>query len=237
MGRDHRRVDCRGMAVISRSHRLLFILAPHTGSSAIAKVLKEELTGEWIPPREIQDADGRILARRKHTTMRQLLTAGLISAAERADLFAFSAVRNPFDALVSTYFKHASAEPTTIAKRRSTGRSRIVDFAEFCQDHSFEEWIDYAFKPGTLDRLRGRAAQQGPSYHDDVDFIMRFEHLQHDFDEALRRGGIEGSYVIPRHNVTQERQTRDYREFYSEGSRRVVQQAFAPYLERFGYSF
>ncbi len=225
------------MAVISRRHKLLFILAPHTGSSAIAKVLNEELAGEWIPPSEIHDANGRILARRKHTTMGQLLGAGLISAAERADLFSFSAVRNPFDALVSTYFKHASAEPAKIDKRRSTGRARIVDFAEFCQDHSFEEWIDYAFKPGTLDRLRGRSDHKGPAYHDDVDFIMRFEHLQHDFDEALRRGGIERSYVIPRHNVTQGRRTRDYREFYSERSRRVVQQAFAPYLERFGYSF
>jgi hypothetical protein len=228
------------MAIICRDHRLLFILTPHTASTAIGGVLLNELGGEWIPPDDMRAPDGS-LVRRKHTTVPQLLAADLIGADERKGLFAFAGVRNPFDALVSTYVRNAEHNQPLLEKKDSFihKRPRKRSHLDYCATHTFEEWIEHVYAPRILDRILGRGTRirRRFPFQEGVDFVIRYEHLQEDFDEALRRAGVPGRYVIPTRNVTTERLDRDYRSYYTERSRTLVQQAFATQLERFGYAF
>jgi hypothetical protein len=228
------------MAIICRDHRLLFILTPHTASTAIGDTLRTELGGEWIPPDDMRAPDGS-LVRRKHTTVPQLLAAGLISRDERKQHFAFSGVRNPFDALVSAYVRNAEHNQPLLQDKDSFihKRPRKRTHLDYCADHTFEEWVEHVYAPRTLDRLLGRRTRirRKFPFQEGVDFVIRYEHLQKDFDEALRRAGVPGRYLIPTKNVTTERQDRDYRSYYSDRTRALVQHAFSAQLERFGYSF
>ena len=107
---------------------------------------------------------------------------------------------------------------------------------EYCRTHDFNQWIKARYASGLLDRWRHRGQRRlyGP-WANGVDFVMRHENLQTDFDEAMRRAGVGLDVEIPLVNVTD--RARDYRQYYSRASRRVVEYAFEEELTRFGYRF
>jgi hypothetical protein len=226
------------MAIISRAHRLLFIMAAKTGCTAVGQVLIDHLSGEFLPRQSLLDPRGFFLVQNKHCTLKQLLTHRLLTSDERRTLFAFSTVRNPFDALVSFHrlkaneFQQLLADPESWVHRYS-GYAQDI---EYCKTHDFNEWIKARYAVGVLDRLRhrGRRRLYGP-WANGVDFVMRFEHLQTDFDEALRRAGVKLELQIPVINVTD--RAKDYRQYYSRASRRIVEYAFQEELARFRYRF
>ena len=93
------------MAVLCRDLGLLFVLNPATGSTAIGNLPREKYGAEWLP------ADDTPSVRKKHSTLRELMDAGLVSAEERSRLGVVTSVRNPYDRLVSIYAKRAGARP------------------------------------------------------------------------------------------------------------------------------
>ncbi|MGI8534463.1 MAG: sulfotransferase family 2 domain-containing protein [Candidatus Limnocylindrales bacterium] len=218
------------MAIVCRDHRLLFILTPHTASTAVAALLRARLAGEWLPPQEITDGRGSIIVRRKHSTVAELLEHGVLSNAERAGLVAFSAVRNPFDVLVSLYLKHSLKDQDLLARpgawiHRRQGKLAAMEYA---RQHSFDQWIERQLSRPPRRPLMEH--QQG------VDVVLRYERLQQDFDAFLIARGLEPIEIPPR-NVTHERRSRHYREFYVPATRALVERAYASSLERFDYSF
>lgn len=227
------------MAIISRELRLLFVLAPHTGSTAIADLLRADLGGEWLPPEEIRGEDGRVLVRRKHTTVAELFRGGVLTREERAGLLVFSAVRNPFDTLVSVYLKHSVKDQVLLERPDSWvhGHQRKLANLEYCRDHTFHEWIEHMYAPRWLDRLRRRSRKPRWLYDRDVDVVMRYERLQEDFDAVLRRAGVTNHHEIPQLNVTAVRGARDYREFYAPRSRKLVEEAYTDFLRRYDYAY
>ncbi len=90
------------MALISRKHKLLFVMVPGTGCTSIGNVLKEKFGGELIPQERLC-RDGKRLVDHKHSDIRQLVKYGYISAIELPLYLKFATVRNPFDKLVTDY--------------------------------------------------------------------------------------------------------------------------------------
>ena len=74
------------MAIIARDHGLLFIMVPHTGSSAVGRALIEQCGGSWLPEKPERDAKGEIVLPRKHNTVSQLISHGVITRDERKSL-------------------------------------------------------------------------------------------------------------------------------------------------------
>jgi hypothetical protein len=228
------------LAIICRDHRLLFIMAPRTGCTAIGELLISELGGEYVPAQNVTDADGHVIVRQKHSTLGELMSNGLITQEERGRLFVFSAVRNPFDSLVSLYVKQSSVDQPLLDDPESwvnrSGRRRAS--FNFARDHTFEEWITHRFRPSLSARIKrlpfGRSVRD--RWTEGVDFVMRFERLQDDLNEALRRAGVERQLSIPAVNVTPGRD-RDYRTYYSDHSRSLVERHFKRQLDQFGYAF
>lgn len=228
------------MAVICRSHRLLFIMAPRTGCTAVGKLLRDELEGEDIPPADHPAVVNRGLEQ-KHITLRQLLKMGLVSPEERAELYVFTTVRNPFDSLFSLYTKQAAGYPNLEVDReqfvkRSRQRQRSFRSA---QQSTFEEWLVSNYEKSVRRSIsRGLRALRGErnKWLAGVDFVMRYERLQEDLDAVLLRAGVTRRLVIPKVNVTPGRE-RDYRAYYTERARRVVEDRFAHELAEFGYTF
>jgi hypothetical protein len=243
------------MPVLSRRHAYLFVMVPGTACTAIARgVLIPYLAGEYFPPSHVFDREGTFIMHAKHATLRQLTHHALLSEGEAAGLFKFATVRNPFDVTVTkyercrtvykAYYEEFSRDPEAVGKRvpELMNPQKVKDI-RLAVEHSFSEWVQHHFQTNDLrPRLRRpRRRYRTPfsrygRYVDGVDFIMRFERLQEDFNEVVRHIGVNDPIEIPKINITRSKE-RHYREYYTPRARAIVERVYAPDLERFGYSF
>lgn len=223
------------MAVLCRDLGLLFVLDPATGSTAIGSLLRDRYGGEWLP------AENRPNVRRKHSTLRDLLDAGLLGRDERAKLCVATNIRNPYDRLVSIYWKRRRIGVEQLADpdfwiHRHTKPDRAAEI-EWIKRHDFPAWIRRRFVRSWLPRIaRGQSPSVYAQFVDGVDTVLRYERLQQDFDDLIRRLGAT-PVEIPRRNVTEQRPRREYRDEYDRLSRTLVRIGQRADLERFGYSF
>lgn len=234
------------MPIISRKHRYLFLMAPRTGCTAVGEgALVPHVDGEHFPDQDVFDEKGQLVVDRKHATLGQLLDQGLLSTKEADGLFKFSTVRNPFDALVTRYVRLRTSwrdmldDPDAFVHKQP-GMIRDINRAG---DNSFEDWVELRYRVRTLKhRLRHPLnPYAGPrhmyqAYIRGSDFLMRYEHLQEDFAEALRRIGFPRRVEVPQLNTTKAKKD-DYRRYYTPKTRAIVERVFALDLERFGYEF
>lgn len=70
---------------------------------------------------------------------------------------------------------------------------------------------------------------------DGVDRVIRYEHLEEDFNKILSQAGVDEYIPIPHTNKTPGKKS--YQEQYSPEARAIVEQELARELARFGYSF
>ncbi len=225
------------MALIVPELRLLFIMAPHTGCTAIGEVLRERFGARWIPEEDILGPDGVVRIPRKHTRLPQLLAAGLLTPAARAELVVAAGVRNPFDEEVSHYkqrereFKARRDDPET--RRRLAGDRPPRQRGEV----DFETWLRRRYVGRPWSRLMGRTPRRPADFTEGADVVIRFERLQADVDALFARLGVPGGVEIPVVNPTGVREKRPYAEFYTPRARRIVEEVFADRIRRYGYTF
>lgn len=227
------------MAVLCRDHKLLFIQAPRTGSSAIGKVLREKLRGENLPPEAILDDRGMRMVSGQHGTLKQLLRHGFLIEDETKDLIIFSTVRNPYDSVVSAYTKnaktlHAKLDDPDAWIHRSRKRVGSMDYA---RTHSFSMWVLWRYgRPALRNFTARRKGSMFAKFARGTNFLMRFETLQEDFSRVLREAGVKEKIEIPHYNVTAQRK-RNYKEYYNPIARQIVFQRYRGDFEKYGYEF
>jgi hypothetical protein len=225
------------LAVYSPRYKYIFFANPQTASKAVAKTLLESLEGQAMPGRG-DKASLELVPKKHHATWQQLQDAGLMTRAQLDGLFKFTNVRNPYDLLVSRYLKRKGrfvADPDKY--RWVQDNPKIMASMEAAQDQPFAEWV-----AGLLKRHSEKdKTVKGPlEYLDHADYVIRFEALQAGFDDVLQRLGIAQPIAILKENVTEKKVgevKRHYTEYYDPPSRELVARAYAPIIERFGYSF
>ena len=67
------------MSIICEKHKLLFILVPRTGSTAIARYLIENLEGKWIIDKNLKNPNGEVVVWKKHNAIPQLLEHSILT--------------------------------------------------------------------------------------------------------------------------------------------------------------
>jgi hypothetical protein len=227
------------MAIICRKHGLLFIMTPRTACTAIGELLCAQYDGEFLPSEDIIDSSGRISVQKKHSTLPELIQHKLLPSEEAKSLLKIAAVRNPFDTLVSLYFKQRYkyqpllADPTSWVNR-SPAYARNMEYA---RTHSFSAWVLRKCTKQIAKRLRGNPPSMFQDYMSGIDVAMRYETINDDLRGVLARVGITKDTPIPAINRTDERPGRDYRSFYSKPARLAVRIAYADDLRNYGYSF
>jgi hypothetical protein len=240
---------------LSRTRRYLFLMAQGTGCTAVAGgVLIPKLDGEYFPAAHIFDHQGNLRLNHKHARLAQLKREGLLTDEEADGLFKFTTVRNPFDRLVTDYLRLRSvlrealeklpSNPDEVLKRNPSLKSpSLVRKIKLANQYPFSDWVERQLRVrGTRGRLRRPfSPYQEPrsmfkGYIEGADFVMRYERLQEDFNEVLRRIGVDEPIEIPKINVTKARD-HNYREYYTPEARAIVERVYAPDIERFGYSF
>ncbi len=222
------------MAILCRDIGLLLLQAPHTGSTSLGTLLREELGGVKLLEERVHDRRGRIVLRQKHQTLAQLTEAGLITPAERVDLLVVVGVRNPFDLVLTEYARSREAGAVSAWQRLLR---RVPGVSDDFSAADFERFVTRRYAPGRLYRLAGRKPFTPLDWAKGVDHIIRFEAMQDGLDAALRRVGVHEPHPLPHRNPTSSRRDRDYRAIYTERARVVVAQAYARQLQRHGYTF
>jgi hypothetical protein len=237
------------MALIARDLGLLFIMAPHTGCTALGKLLTDEFGATYLPEQDVLGPDGAVVIPRKHTSLPQLRDAGLIEQAfpdpgERSRLTIVSTIRNPFDMNVSAWYRwyrkldpdHPLHNPEF--ETRAGGDGGVPPSELPAARADLERWLVHRYQPSLLQRFRGRFRRvQAFRWTEGSDVVLRHERLQADWDALLQRLGVEGRHEIPTLNVTRKRDRRPFQEWYTPRSRRIVEGAFASDIEEFGYRF
>jgi len=222
------------MAIICRDIGLLLLQAPHTGSTSLGTLLRKELGGEMLLEERVRDERGRIVLRQKHQTLAQLVDAGLITPAQRRDLFVVVGIRDPFDLVFTEYARNREAGAISAPQRlwrRLPGAS--PDFSST----DFERFVRRRYEPGLGYRLLGRRPFVPVDWTVGADLLIRFERMQEGLDQALRRVGVSERHVLPHRNPTLSRQHRDYRTIYTPRARAIVERVYAESLVRHGYGF
>jgi hypothetical protein len=227
------------LALFCPDYRLLFIQAPRTGCTAIGKLLIERFGGQYVPGEDILESDGFLKVPRKHGTLQQLIDHGLVPADYSTSLYVFTSVRNPFDSLVSMYVKKRQKLRPLLADRSSWIYKvpGYVEDMEFCNTHTFDEWLNRHYAARWFDRVLGRGRRSlYAKYTKGVHCVLRFERLQRDFERVMRSVGVEADVTIPNFNATPGRNT-SYQDYYTPEGRSLVEYVFKQDLEYYGYSF
>lgn len=137
--------------------------------------------------------------------------------------FKFAFVRNPWDLLVSMY--HFILREPEAAKH-----DQVKALGGF---NAFVEWVDSTPEPfpkGTTRLQSEMITDAGGNLL--VDFVGAYEDLEEDFSEVARIVGIQAALPHVNRSVHN-----DYRTYYNERTRAIVEEYFQPDIERFGYSF
>ena len=222
------------MAILCRDIGLLFLQAPHTGSTSLGTLFREDFGGVKLLEDRVRDEQGRILLRQKHQSLPQLLEAGLISPQERADLLVVVGVRNPYDLVLTEYARNREAG--TISRSQRLIR-RLPGISDDFSAPDFERFVVRRYTPNAFYRALGRRAMVPVDWTEGADHIIRFEAMQEGLDEALRKVGVIEPHPLPHRNPTQSRRDHDYRAIYTPRARDIVSAAYARELRQHGYVF
>jgi hypothetical protein len=147
----------------------------------------------------------------------------------------FTAVRNPWDRLVSAY-RHAVMKNS---HWHSAGGGLHPDY-ELLADKSLADCLELlvhqrerlthdAWHPQTTwvagPRSGGRVM---------VEHVLRYEQLAGDFAALCRQLGVEPRPLL---TLNRSKRSRDYRQYFDDRTRRLVEQLYAADIETFGYAF
>jgi hypothetical protein len=212
-------------------------MTPRTACTAIGELLCQHYSGEFLPAEDILDGDGRISIQKKHSTLAELLEHKILAPEEAKSLLKVAAVRNPFDTLVSLYFKQRFkyqpllSDPTSWVNRDPTYAKNM----RYARTHSFNHWVLKKCSKQLVKRLLGVPPSMFADYTRGADVVMRYENIGHDLEKVFERVGMAAKVDIPVVNRTDERTDRDYRSYYSRLAALAVSIAYCDDLKTYGY--
>ena len=138
---------------------------------------------------------------------------------EYPDYFVFSIVRNPWDRLLSWYSLLYKSDPKDLETER-------VRFEEFLINTAHDDGND-SFLLNQIDYFKST------TFHPDRVTIYRFENYEEEVKKIAARLQIT-IQETPRINETL---TKDYKKYYTEKGKALVDQKCARDIAYFGYSF
>lgn len=203
--------------ILDHSRKFVFVHLPKTGGDSFTQAW-QALAGP---------ASINVQGQYKHASLQHIFGKS-IDRGQWSEYFAACTIRNPFDIVHSDYYfclDHAQRPNGQHVKggwgdklRRVVHYRHFTEFAvaEYGQSRGY--WASYCTVAGV----------------DRIDFALRLENIQADFDTLCRTLNLP-SMRYPVANVTKDRP--DRQSDYTGDARRLVESVFRYELERFGYEF
>jgi len=153
--------------------------------------------------------------------------------------FKFCVVRNPFDMMYSTWKYWTDNSNFTIPFEEWViwrHEGRMMDGIKYVVDTGDEDKTGHL----TISWYMNRTPQSFWFLDEEgrflADYIIGFEHLQHGFDEVVKHLGLTDTF-LPHANMGRHEDDRDYRKYYTERSRKIIEERYWLDLKLFGYDF
>ena len=222
--------------LISYKHKFLFIHIFKTAGSSVAsclvphaRVVDRIVYGYWFTRKTVgmlnRILGWRDLSNKPFTGFRHheaaLDVKKKLSEEVYNSLFKFAFVRNPWDWRVSLYF---------YVKRRPQHK-----FHKTIKDMSFSDFIKWDVSQNTNKQIDFITDENGNII---IDYVGKFESLNEDFEFIRNKLSIPNLKTnIPQINVSNNREFRDYRNYYDNETRNLVEDYYRDDIEKFGYKF
>ena len=197
--------------IISHKYKYVFVGLPLAASTAISKELCEQYDGKPI------------LA--KHSIYQDFLK---VATEEEKKYTVIACSRNPLDVSVSYYTKMINDSSGNFSDvsllRKNGGHLKMRDYK--LGNYLRQGGANYStfLKKYYLVPYDNWLSITAPH----CDFIIRFEHLQADFEKALQHCGISPKRPLPSVNKTGKKKS--YEDFYSEENKVLSLSIFGPYM-------
>ncbi len=210
--------------IISHKYKYVFVELPQTASSAIARELIANYDGHEI-----------LFKHALYSTdfLRQ-------ATEEEKKYTVISGLRNPMDICVSNYFKFKTDHENRYSQPRLMKHGFLRKY--IMRWWNIRQYKNIVGKGEDFEGFFTRAysvpyASWSIIEHKRMDYIIRFENLNHDFAEALKVIGVDKVRDIPVANKTAEK-TKTFWEYYAtDQAKKRAKFIFGPYLKRWGYDF
>lgn len=203
--------------IISHKYRLLFIEVPLTASWAI----HHELCNNY---------DGRSILH-KHATYSEFKR---YASSEELRYFAFAAVRNPLDKIVSRHFKFKHDQKAIFSNPDSIPQG-IMDYSDrkkyqaiITNQMSFGDYFRMFYRIPYSDML-----DLSDKY---LDYVIRYEKLQEGFTSMLMRLGIKQIQQLDHINKTPNK-SKNFLEHYTREIIPFAKRACGPFMKKWDYHF
>lgn len=202
--------------IVSHSKKFIFIHIYKVAGTSVRKALKPyaDIKFRKYTPRRILYVLGLLQSIGEHATavdIRQRLSPEVFD-----DYFKFAFVRNPWDWQVSLYHY--------ICSHRWHPQHRRVAALR-----GFSEYVEWRIENDMMLQKDFVTDNDGQLL---VDYLGRFESLTRDFNRICARIGIEAR--LPHKNPSQHH---DYRQYYDDYTRELIEQYYAKDIAYFGYEY
>lgn len=214
--------------MIGLKYRFLFMHLPKTAGNSIQNILRQYSEDEIFVEKAKQDGVERFGVRsqfgtKKHSRLFDYKKA--LGSEIYNSLFKFTIVRNPWDRAVSRYsFKHMEKDVGNKADIQAIEEAPF-DRNEFIKTilstPTFESFLLENPPDGKMDFLGDT----------DLDYIIRFENLQQDFDAVCAKIGVPHA-LLPVRNKSKHG---DFRQYYDAETRDLVYRQHRNEIDYFGY--
>lgn len=230
--------------VISHRNKFLFIHNDKCAGTAMRehfrkhKEFKSDLMGHWGKSMTIElweQHKDELCAVPQHSTAKVIKGYFELMGWNWGEYFKFGIVRNPFDRIVSGYEWRRSVVQNQINNKNYLGD----------KDHFREIFseVDAGFKQFVEKKCRGWNNQLRFFYSKktkdcDVDFVGKFENLELAFKHIVKTilpNATDELLVLKQLNKS--KRQKDYRSYYDEETRKIVEQKCARELEILGYEY
>ncbi|ELS03169.1 hypothetical protein Xen7305DRAFT_00028890 [Xenococcus sp. PCC 7305] len=228
------------MAIICDELKMIYLLAPGTGSSALSKFLIDTFGGKAVPESEVDvfSQDGQFLLRGKHCTYKELLKNNMLNK-EQSQYLVVTGVRNPFEYLYAEWYRSRHRTSRNLGNKSSwiynvkNSERKINDIIDTLT-MDFSEWIEKRYKD--LYGEKKRAFLHSEYIHQSQAYIRK-EEMNQDLEKIIAENcGKQMTIKVPKVNVSRDRDA-SYWRHYSAEAREIIEYIYQPYLRKFSYYF
>ena len=224
--------------MLSLKKNFLFIHIPKTGGNSIQNILSQYYDDLIIIPTdnqymmedfEIKNKSFPSLS--KHSTLMDYRRA-INNDKKMEKIYKFTCVRNPWDRMISLYFYRSAKRGVFKWSKRD-----FINMFDKNNGMPNRTCFDYLTTRGggNLSRLIGNnyKLKQMLGIKPEVNFIIKFEHLQTDFDNVCKEIGIP-KHILPHTNKSRHE---NYINYYDDELITLVGEKHRDDIEYFGYKF
>ena len=205
-------------------NRIIFLHIPRTGGNCLLKCLIEHETSHKLPYK-LRGKNREIIE--EHLTLDEIEKYANINL---DNYIKFTFTRNPFDKIVSFW----SCWLTNTQINKNANKMNFDEYIEYVKNIvSNKTYLDYKNRIDNKENndISHFIPQNEMIGNHKMDFIGRFENYENDIKKLEKIIGFDLSNIYISKNKI------NYRHYYSDKNRKIIEELYADDLKRFNYEF